>query len=125
MVEILFILLIVIGFCSLFPRSIQISSKLELRRPRTIIFGLLVLAGGLMGRWFLMPVLLKDQLNPWWILLPILIPIIGAVILKQPKASELTPQKKSFDFVNVITWVILLVFLMGGGILLLNVLSQK
>ena len=77
-----------IGIVVCFMKKISVTGTTEVRRPRTIVLGLLLLLPALMSIVF--PVGLQTGAGPLIkMIIPILIPLISVFFLKQPK--EQTP----------------------------------
>lgn len=126
------IVLFILGLCSLFPKSISVTGKSEIARPRTFVFGVLIMLVAVLGQLVLLPYIAKVSISngsdqgPLMFILLIIIPIILALVLKQPKTSSaVSTSAKKFNIVNVIGWIILAVLLIGAVIILYGTLIRK
>lgn len=94
MIQVVNIFLVIIGIWIMFRKSVSLTSKSELRRPRTLVFGLLLIVAVVISK--ILSEIFKGPLDSYgnpifttgWFLaysLPLLIPFIVVVFLKQPK----------------------------------------
>ena len=86
------LILLIIGIVALFKESMAISKKFELRRPKIRIFGVITIVSAII--LILSETLSGTDLGLLIYLIFIIIPIITAVKLKQPKLQAKQEEKK-------------------------------
>lgn len=125
------ILFVLIGIFVMFPKSISISNSLELRRPKTIIFGGIILACSFISQVITDLIDTSRGYSVSWFLaysIPLIAAIVSVFFLKTKKSNDPYVQNvknRADKIVNVVTWAI--VGLIGIGVLFVayNVLTTK
>jgi hypothetical protein len=128
MAQLVVIVLVVIGLFLMFARSISVSASSEIRRPRTFVFGGLMIVMAL-AAWFVSsmfePEVPNGDFSTAWLLsyaIPLVLIFLAVPVLKQPKAvnTAVVPGRSGADRVaNIIVWVILVILVLGAGYIFL------
>ncbi len=123
------IALIAIAIALLFIKRISLSENLELRRPRTFYFSIIIVIAVIISEYFNRNIIAKnDAGSPIFILLPVLAPLIAIFILKQKKeivavtgdVSVPQPPDAAKKTVNIIGWIFLTILLVSAIINVYN-----
>lgn len=121
MIQLVNIILIFFGIGLMFPKSFSISEKSELRRPRNIFFGIILIIGTLLAQTLSSLFFTGfSYFSVSWLLayaVPIILALASIVFLKQPKiagVSAVAQNKSSADRIaTVIFWIIIGVIGLG------------
>ncbi|HEX9503253.1 MAG TPA: hypothetical protein VF974_02930 [Patescibacteria group bacterium] len=118
------IIFVLIGVGLMFVPSVSLSAKSELRRPKTIIYGIILIVAAAVTRFLSSTIDIRGGYPVSWLLsyaIPIILGIGSVIFLKQPKMIDPTavpgmqPAKSSTDNIaNVLTWIILGVIGLGA-----------
>ena len=103
------IILVIVGIFLLFRQSVNLSSTSELRRPRTVIMGVITIIAGALAYVIGGKVDPKSQIDVVVYITAFIIPLIAIPFLKQPKLQTMGMETKTGSkAVNVIGWLVLL-----------------
>ncbi len=103
------IILVIVGIFLLFRKSVTLTNTSELRRPRTIIMGVITIITGILANIIGGKVDPTSQMDVVVYGAALVIPLIVIPFLKQPKLQPAGVETKTGNkAVNVIGWLVLL-----------------
>jgi hypothetical protein len=103
------IILVIVGIFLLFKQTVSLSNTSELRRPSTVIMGVITIAAGVLAMVIGNRVDPNTQTDVLVYVGAFVIPLIAIPFLKQPKLSTTPADVKTGNkAVNVIGWVVLI-----------------
>ena len=108
-------ILVIIGLFLLFRQNVSLSNTSELRRPRTVIMGIITIAAGVLANVIARMVETQSKIDVVVyvavLIIPLIIPLIAIPFLKQPKLQASgapgAEVKTGSKAVNVIGWLVL------------------